>query len=75
MPDKTYKIIELVGVSENTISEAIQNAIARAGETLQRLDWMEVGQIRGLIQNGKVSQFQVYVRVGFRVMTPEELQS
>jgi flavin-binding protein dodecin len=75
MPGKTYKIIELVGVSENSISEAIQNAIARASETLQRLDWMEVGQIRGLIQNGKVSQFQVYVRVGFRVMTPEELQS
>ena len=38
MPDKTYKLIELVGVSGNSIEEAIRNAIARANQTLKNLD-------------------------------------
>ena len=68
MPDKTYKIIELVGVSAASIEEAIQNAISRANQTLKNLDWFEVVEARGLIQEGKVSQFQVKLKVGFRLM-------
>lgn len=74
MPERTYKLIELVGVSENSVSEAIQNAVSRAAQTLKGLDWVEVVQVRGLIQDGRVTQFQVQMKVGFRVMTPEELQ-
>ena len=67
MPDKTYKLIELVGVSENSIEEAIQNAIARANQTLKNLDWFEVIEVRGMIQDGKVNEFQVKIKVGFRL--------
>ena len=67
MSDKTYKLIELVGVSENSIEEAIQNAIARANQTLKNLDWFEVVEARGVIQDGKVNQFQVKIKVGFRL--------
>ena len=67
MSDKTYKLIELVGVSENSIEEAIQNAVARANQTLKNLDWFEVVEARGVIQDGKVSQFQVKIKVGFRL--------
>ena len=67
MPDKTYKLIELVGVSGNSIEEAIQNAIARANQTLKNLDWFEVIEVRGLIQDGKVNEFQVKIKVGFRL--------
>ena len=74
MPDRTYKLIELVGVSEKDISEAIRNAVRRASETLRGLDWFEVEQIRGTIQNGDVGQFQVTMKVGFRVMSPDELR-
>lgn len=73
MPDRTYKLIELVGVSDNDVSEAIRNAVRRAGETLRGLDWFEVEQIRGTIHNGAVGQFQVTMKVGFRVMSPDEL--
>jgi flavin-binding protein dodecin len=66
MPDKTYKLIELVGVSATSMEDAIQNAIARANQTLKNLDWFEVVEARGLIQDGKVSQFQVKLKVGFR---------
>jgi len=68
MPDKTYKIIELVGVSATSIEEAIQNAISRANQTLKNLDWFEVVEARGLIQEGKVNQFQVKLKVGFRLI-------
>jgi len=68
MPDKTYKLIELVGVSATSIEDAVQNAISRANQTLKNLDWFEVVETRGLIQEGKVSQFQVKLKVGFRLM-------
>lgn len=69
MPDKTYKLIELVGVSATSIEDAIQNAIVRANQTLKNLDWFEVVEARGLIQEGKVNQFQVKLKVGFRLMS------
>lgn len=69
MPEKTYKLIELVGVSAASMEEAIQNAIARANQTLKNLDWFEVVEARGLIQDGKVSQFQVKLKVGFRLIS------
>ena len=67
MSDKTYKLIELVGVSENSIEEAIQNAVSRANQTLKNLDWFEVVEARGMIQDGKVNEFQVKIKVGFRL--------
>jgi flavin-binding protein dodecin len=74
MPDKTYKLIELVGVSENTMEEAIRNALERASQTLKGLDWFEVTEVRGLVEGGKVSQFQVKIKVGFRIMSEQELR-
>jgi dodecin len=67
MQEKTYKLIELVGVSSNSIEEAVQNAIARANQTLKNLDWFEILETRGLIQEGKINQFQVKLKVGFRL--------
>jgi len=74
MPDKTYKIIELVGVSEESIQQAIRNAVARAAESLKGLDWFEMTEVRGLVKDGKVSQFQVKVKVGFRSMSEQEMR-
>jgi flavin-binding protein dodecin len=73
MPEKTYKLIELVGVSENTMEEAIRNALERASQTLKGIDWFEVTEVRGLVQGGKVSQFQVKMKVGFRIMSEREM--
>lgn len=67
MEEKTYKLIELVGVSDRSIEEAIQNAISRANQTLKNLDWFEVVEARGMIQDGRVNQFQVKLKVGFRL--------
>jgi flavin-binding protein dodecin len=70
MPDMTgkdhvYKILELVGSSEKSIDDAIQNAIMRASKTIRGMKWFEVMQTRGHIENGKVAHYQVALRVGF----------
>jgi flavin-binding protein dodecin len=67
MDSRTYKLIELVGVSNESYSEATKNAIARASETLRGLGWFEVTELRGLIQNGQISEYQVTLKVGFRL--------
>ena len=65
MAEPVYKIVELVGTSETSFSDAIENAITRAGTTLRHLSWFEVGQIRGSIEHGKVHRYQVTLKAGF----------
>ncbi|WP_454632808.1 dodecin [Bradyrhizobium cenepequi] len=63
--DHVYKILELVGSSENSIEDAVQNAIGRAAKTIRGMKWFEVAQTRGHIENGAVRHYQVTLRVGF----------
>jgi hypothetical protein len=65
MSDHVYKIAELVGSSGKGIDHAIQNAVARAHKTLRNLDWFEVTEMRGHIEDGKISHYQVKVNIGF----------
>jgi dodecin len=72
--EHTYKVIELVGTSPEGLEKAIQNAISRASETIQHLDWFEVKEIRGHISDGRVGWYQVKLGVGFRVLHSSELE-
>ncbi|BCG21844.1 dodecin family protein [Pseudomonas sp. No.21] len=63
----TYKKIEIVGSSRNSIDEAINNALAEAAKSIRNLDWFEVVETRGHIENGKVGHYQVTLKVGFRL--------
>ncbi len=65
MQEHIYKVVELVGSSEKGIEDAIATAIARANATIRNLRWFEVIQTRGHLENGKVSHFQVTLKVGF----------
>lgn len=67
MADPTYRVTEIVGTSSETVHQAIRNGVARAGQTLRNLDWFEVSEIRGLIEDGEVSTFQVTLKVGFKL--------
>jgi dodecin len=70
MADHIYSISELVGSSTVSVDDAIRGAIARAARTLHNLDWFEVTNIRGHIENNELSHFQVTLKVGFRVDDP-----
>ena len=65
----TYAISEIVGTSEKSIEDAIESGVATASKSLRHLDWFEVGNIRGHLNNGKVAHYQVTLRIGFRYET------
>ncbi len=67
MTDHVYKIIEVAGSSAKGTDDAIHNAISKAAETLKNLDWFEVVETRGHITDGKVSHYQVKIKIGFRL--------
>ena len=73
--DHTYKVIELVGSSSEGTDQAIRNALDRAGETIKNINWFEVREIRGAMQDGEIGWFQVKLGVGFRVLDPADLQA
>lgn len=65
MSDHVYKKVEIVGSSENSIEEAIDNALAKASESVRNLRWFEVVETRGHIVDGKVGHYQVTLKIGF----------
>jgi flavin-binding protein dodecin len=65
--DNTYRLVEIVGTSSEGVDAAIRNGIQRAGRTLRNIDWFEVTEIRGHLQDGEVADWQVGIKVGFRI--------
>ena len=62
-----YKIMELVGTSPVSFAEAVKSGVAEASKTIRHMDWFEVVEERGRIQDGVVKEFQVTMKVGFKV--------
>lgn len=67
MSDRTYRVTEIVGTSPASIDTAIRNGLRRAGETLRHLDWFEITEIRGQLEDGEIAHIQVGMKVGFRL--------
>lgn len=65
--NKVYKLVEIVGTSEESFAKAVSTGVERASETLRHIDWFEVTELRGRVQDGKVAQYQVKMKVGFRL--------
>lgn len=67
MHDHVYKVVEIVGSSVTSSDDAVKQAITRASNSIQHLEWFKVVETRGHIADGQVAHFQVTVKVGFRV--------
>ncbi len=67
MTDRTYRVTEIVGTSPESIDAAVRNGLGRAAATLRHLDWFEVTEIRGQLQDGAIAHIQVGMKVGFRL--------
>jgi flavin-binding protein dodecin len=65
MAEHVYKVVDLVGSSTESVTDAIQTAIARASATTRNIRWFEVVQVRGDVADGKVGRYQVMLKVGF----------
>ena len=67
MADNIYRVAEIVGTSPDGVDAAIRNAVSRAAQTLRNMDWFEMTEIRGHLADGQVADWQVSVKVGFRL--------
>ena len=67
MADNTYKLVEIVGTSSESFAKAAANGVERASKKLRNMDWFEVTDMRGRIANGKIAQYQVTMKIGFRL--------
>ena len=65
MSEHVYKHIELTGSSTTGIQDAVERAIAKANATVRNIQWFEIVETRGHVQNGKVAHWQVTVKLGF----------
>ena len=62
-----YKLIDVVGTSPESFSEAVKSAVLEAGKTVHHMSWFEVIEERGAIKDSKVAEFQVTIRIGFKI--------
>ena len=67
MSEHVYKLVELAGSSKVSTDDAIRNAIQTASKTLRHMDWFEVIETRGHIEDGEIAHYQVKLKVGFRL--------
>jgi dodecin len=67
MSAHTYKKIELVGSSTESSDKAVENALAKAAESIRNIDWFEVAETRGHVVDGKIEHWQVVLKAGFRL--------
>src|SRR5262249_55826323 len=63
----TYKKIEIVGTSSVSFADAVKSAVQDAGKTVRHMDWFEVVEMRGRIHDSQVAEYQVTVRIGFKL--------
>jgi hypothetical protein len=71
LSNHTYSISEIVGTSTQGVDDAVRNGIAKASQTLRNLDWFEVKEVRGHLEDGKVADWQVTIKIGFRLEEQE----
>jgi len=67
MSDRVYKLVEIVGTHSESFAKAADVAVQKASKSLHNLDWFEVTEMRGRIEKGRVAQYQVKMKVGFRL--------
>jgi flavin-binding protein dodecin len=67
LSNHTYSISEIVGTSTQGVDDAVRNGVAKASQTLRHLDWFEVKEIRGHLEEGKIADWQVRIKLGFRL--------
>jgi flavin-binding protein dodecin len=65
MDDHVYRVIEVVGTSQESIEAAVRSGVKRASATIRNLRWFEIARTSGHIHDGKVQHFQVTLKVGF----------
>ena len=67
MGKKVFKQIRVTGCSDKNYEEAIEAAIDKANDSVHNLSWFEIKELRGAIKDGKPSEWQATLDIGFKV--------
>jgi len=67
MESNVYKLIELTGTSKASVEDAIRAAVDEAAKTVRNMSWFQVTETRGAIKDGKVAEWQVTLKIGFKI--------
>lgn len=67
MSEQVYKQIVITGTSATSIEDAVNTALAKAGKTVRHMRWFEVVEVRGVVDNDLASQWQVTIKIGFKL--------
>jgi len=67
MTEGVYKIIELAGSSPESIEDAVNKAVRQASDSVRKLNWFTVKEVRGTLAQDGVAEWQAIIRVGFKV--------
>lgn len=65
MDAHVYKLVDIVGSSPTGVEDAIRNAVGRAARTVRNMRWFEVGEVRGQIVDGAITEYQVHLKIAF----------
>ncbi len=66
MSDSVYKIIELVGTSNESWEDAARNAVETAGKSLKHLRIAEITKLDMTVENGKIAAYRARVNISFK---------
>ena len=72
-PPAVVRVIELVGVSSKSWSDAAQQAVARATQTLRHITGLDVVKSSAVVRDGKITEYHVTAKVAF-VVEPAEIE-
>ena len=61
-----YKLTEVVGTSKESFADATRVAVEGAARPEAGGGWFEVTEMRGQVKDGKVTEFQVKVKIGLK---------
>lgn len=67
MSEHIYKHIRLTGSSKKGSDDAVKNAVAKAAETVKKINWFKVLEVRGHVNEDEIQYWQATVEIGFRL--------
>ena len=61
------KVIEIIGISTESMEDAVQQGVAKASESIQGITGVEIMKHSAKVSDGKITQYHANMKVAFAV--------
>ena len=72
---RVVKIVELMGVSEESFSDAVRNAVKEAAKTIRNISGVEVVKSTAQVEDDEIFEYHVTVRLAFAIERGESAET